>query len=197
MDTDNRLKVPLTPEQDEWVRSRAEELGIPRCEVVSRAIDSQRLQLPAQKPKVAKKDKRSPRERVIDAVRNHFNLAPAALEAGVQRDDIVAWCSEDPGFRKQVEEAQACYIAQVESDLVALGRGDRRGSQKALEAFLGAHHPGYGRLKLELLKRILDPLVDRLMRFMHQEFGPQAAEQLARVRERFEREKQKRLVAFT
>lgn len=192
-----RISIQLSPEQLEWVERRGEELEISRVQVIQRLVQEAREGRPVIVLEGDGPDTRSQQEKVLDAVREHFNLAPAAFAAGVTRDDIVAWCHDDKDFRKAIEEAQAHFIACVEKDLIEIGRGARKGSQKALEAFLAAHHPGYGRLKLELLRRILDPLVERLMKYLHQEFGPQASEQLARVQERFEREKQKRLVAFT
>lgn len=191
-----RFTMEVTDDQAEWLAARGQEHGWSQRETVRRLIEEVRSAGSGQAA-AAKKDRRSKRARAVEAVRRHFNLEPAAEELGVSRAQLLAWCDEDPAFAELVEDAQAAFVAGVEAELIEIGRGLKKGNVKALTAFLEAHHPTkYGRLKLEILLRVLDPIIEGLLKELRVEFAD-LPDRLERVRDKFESLKLKRLVAFT
>lgn len=193
-----RFTVEVTDDQAEFIASFGQGHGWSQRETVRRLIEQARESGGAPEQATPKKKDRRPRKvRVLEAVREKFNLDPAAEAVGVSRQQIVEWCEADPEYAAMVEDAQTAFIADIEINLVAIGLGLKRGNIKALIAFLEAHHPTkYGRLKLEVMLRCLDPILESVMREFREEFSD-LPERLDRVQKRIESVKLKRLVAFT
>ncbi len=178
--------------------ARAE--GVSRAEwfrrLVTRFIEEGRA--PGQPD--SKVDRRAKKARVLEAVEEHFHLAVACKEANVDRAEVYKLMAEDLEFSEAIGEAQHVFIDGVEAVLLRCAKGKlklTKAAVTALIAFLNAHHYAWGRVKVEFLNRVINPLMDLLLRILADELGPAGADTLKRVADKFAREKELRLAAFS
>lgn len=117
--------------------------------------------------------------RFLLAVERHFFVSEACRLSGIGRDQVRKWLAK-PAFEERFCEAQECFIEWVESKLLRMGLGRIKGSVVALMAWLNAHHPEYGRIKVEMLSKVLGPIIERFYDVARKLAGDQLGETLAR-----------------
>ncbi|MHB1955048.1 MAG: hypothetical protein ACYCOU_15025 [Sulfobacillus sp.] len=111
--------------------------------------------------------------KVLIAFEQCFTPQRALRRVGVPRYRFEEWVATDGQFSAGVALAQQVFIEKMEGDLIDLGRCrgtkyDEYGKENftALMAFLNAHHFAYGRIRAELLERMLIPFVDQVMQIV-------------------------------
>lgn len=120
--------------------------------------------------------------RFLEAVETKFSIAAATKLAALDRAQVRSWMSS-PDFVDLVRQAQEAFIEQVEASLLDVGRGRIKGQFMALVIFLNAHHPHYGRVRIETLARILGPTMERFYKIVREECGQQAEKVIERLRQ--------------
>jgi hypothetical protein len=136
-----------------------------------------------------------PRPAFLAAVRKWYILELAAEKAGLDWSEVEAWF-DDEHFLAAVQRQQWTFLAELEHVLLGIGRTGK-GNALAVNGFLSAHHPFYGRAKAEEFLRGWSRLQDDLFKCLAEEFGPQQAAGLERALKRFESMKEVRMAART
>ncbi|MCE7875565.1 hypothetical protein DYH09_35090 [bacterium CPR1] len=194
----NEAKSTFTLRLPEEVAERthfaARKAGIPRNDLILLALTEYlaRQDKPAPKPE----RKASARTRFLQAVREHYGQETALERSGVKRAELSRWMQE-PEFAAEVAAAQSYYLEALEAVLAAIGRGERKGTTGALTAILAAHHASYGRVRAELVLKILSQEHGALVLEIAKELGDQSREALERALARYETGRDIRLAGFT
>ena len=100
---------------------------------------------------------------LLRALEIHFTISEACRIAAVSTATYYEWLENDPIFRDYAQTAQAAVVDRMESRLLEIGQ---KGNITALLAFLNAHHPHYGRIKYEILERMLLPWIDEVLKIV-------------------------------
>ena len=122
-------------------------------------IRSEASLVPVEAPK-GRQTKRQRQDSFLKALEKHFYVSKACRASGVSRADVKDWLHSEQ-FMESFSEAQEAYIEGIEEYLVKIGVGVIKGNALPLMAFLNAHHPQHGRIKSEMLSRILGPMMER------------------------------------
>jgi hypothetical protein len=140
----------------------------------------------------------SPKERFLLEVRRHPELATACEKAGVTWQQVERW-KRSEAFAKELEFAQMVFLGTLQQSLVDIARGRIKGNPNAAGWILNANHPAYGRVKAELILRVLDPLTKAYGAILLAELGggQDAKNAIERADKRFEAVKMARLTDFT
>lgn len=130
----------------------------------------------AQKPAIPREIPSDPKLALLEQIEQHYHLSVAARNAKVPLVDVEEWLT-DPAFQGYVGMAQDCFVEQIEAEMLAIGRGERKGNFGALCAFLNAHHPQYG-IKSELMSRILGDIIEQFYGVVTEQVGEDLAASL-------------------
>lgn len=167
----NRITVCLTPTLLGKVEREAAARGISCSEVLRQAFEDSlqgataaaaRARAPQPAEDEAERLEPTP-ENFVRKMRELFSLEASATALGLDPDEANAWLSTNPELYRRAVQAQQSYIAEIENLVVAIGKGAARGDRQALLAFLEAHHPFYGRVKAEVVRRQLRSWVDQVV----------------------------------
>ncbi len=194
----NEVKSTFTlrlPEKvAERTHSAARKAGLPRNDLILVALTEYlaRQEAPQDKP-ARRQDAKS---RFLAAIRESYGEETALQQAGVARKTLARWL-EDPGFTEEVAAAQSFYLEGLEQNLVSIGRGERKGTAGALATVLAAHHASYGRVRAELVQKILSIEHGCLLACVVAELGEQAREGIERAAARYEDGRDIRLAGLT
>lgn len=174
--TPTRLSISFFPRQLEWLQKEAEREGISVAEVVRRLAEAAASAEPTAAPAPTSAEPELPRfepvpESLPAAVEAHHALPLAAEALGVDLAVVLGWLDEDPELSRRVDEARWKHVLGVQARLLALGRGEAKGQRQALQAFLEAHHPAFGRVKAELVRRQLRPWCAKVVRLLTEVLG--------------------------
>lgn len=153
-----KRSVSFDARQAVWLEDRASSGDIALAQVVRDCVQ-QAMDREGQEAEAAEKvvDRRPYKTRFLAAMREHYHPDVAADAVGVSMDQLEEWMADEE-FATAVEDAQELYCHKVEEALVAQGRF--RANATALIAFLNARDNAWGRIKVELLNRIFNPVFD-------------------------------------
>lgn len=169
-----KVGVLLTPEERERAERLAESESCTIAELFRRALETheQHRNLPTTTTDlILQGDQltRMAKTRALQAFSQMQGIPRAANAAGVTQATIYNWLEHDPVFRTQAEECKNYAIDQVEG---MLARTARKGNVTAMLAILNAHHPDYGQIRTQLLQRVLNPFLDRIVKLASQFIQP-------------------------
>lgn len=175
-----------TEDRKAWVREEAGRRGVTERELFRQLVDEARY-----REDQAVQADADPRAVLLQNVAEYFEVDLAAHHSGVSTAQVREWrkCAT---FRRQVRAARRLFIAGVQHALVQVGKG-KRGNALALLSFLNAWSDHFGGAKAGNVMKIVNPLLNRLVRILQEELGTQGEDVLERVLERFEAEMQERL----
>lgn len=194
-----RHEVDLSQEDSDWLQRHWRECGAPSLTGYLRDLVLAARRAAEEKPPEAESGKKLTKKRLfLHYVTLHPELATACNKAGVTPDQVEKW-KADPKFCRDLEFAQFIFLGQVQEALVDMARGRIRGNPNAAGWLLNALHPAYGRVKAELILRVLDPLTKAYGAILIDELGggPDAKAAIERADKRFEAVKMARLTDFT
>lgn len=163
-----RISVSMNPTMMGKLEREASARGISCAEVLRQAFSASLQGTTAAEararigqPEVPAEEKLEPTpENFVRKMRDLFSLEAAAASLDLDPDQANAWLATDPELYRRAVQAQQAYIAEVEQLVVSIGKGMKVGDRAALLAFLEAHHPFYGRVKAEVVRRQLRHWVD-------------------------------------
>lgn len=161
-----RVRIAFEVSEDTAAAYRVEaaKLGISLAELarqamaekLDRLVEESEEALFAKPPRDTKARKQ---ERFLRALERRFFVVGACRLAKVDRREVKGWL-EDEEFGELFTEAKEAFIESVERKLLRVGAGKLKGQVIALLSFLNAHHPSYGRLRVEQITRLLGPLIE-------------------------------------
>lgn len=166
-----RISVSMNPTMMGQLEREAAARGISCAEVLRQAFEASlagptaaaaRARLPEAEEPESPALEPTP-ENFVRKMRECFSLEASAAALGIDPDDANAWLSTDPELYRRAVQAQQAYIAEIENLVVLIGKGMKTGNRQALLAFLEAHHPFYGRVKAEVVRRQLRSWVDQVV----------------------------------
>ena len=166
-----RISVSMSPTQMGKLDREAAARGISCAEVLRQAFEAS-LQGPTAAAARARlpqlEDEAKPQldptpENFIRKMRELFSLEAASAALELDPDQANAWLATDPELYRRAVQAQQAYIAEIEQLVVSIGKAAKIGDRQALLAFLEAHHPFYGRVKAEVVRRQLRSWVDQVV----------------------------------
>jgi hypothetical protein len=150
------------------------------------------------KPKIKAKKLRFKRDRFLEAVRHCFHARRSMEAAGVTEKEVEKWTAKDPaGFKHAFKEAQRDFVENMEWMTIECARGERTISKQGMTgliAFLNNHHPSWGRVKIELLSKIFQPIFDSLLKIVRDTVDDTTYKQIS---EKFNRQKTLHFSAFS
>lgn len=159
------FRVMLTPAEHAWLKGRSGALGQSAQDVLRDMIRREMDGSPSRRdlPAAVGEQKAA----ILNLLEEHYNIAPAARALGISPARVYAWMNEDQEFAQQAQAAREMRVNTVEDTLLKIAIGSRgtmsKGQITALLAWLNAHHPAYGRIRAEVLARILGPVMDQIM----------------------------------
>lgn len=170
-----------------WVDGECATRGVSRRQIVKLALVAYRNSSTASKPVPTGKKLKGDaglKATFLEKVRLKFGLGLAAQEAGLEWRQVEAWQEKDERFDEDVDAAQKVYLQTIEQELIEIGKGAKKGVAGALATFLAAHHPAYGRIKIEFLNKIIGPLIEGFYNIIREMAGEQLGERIVtRLRE--------------
>lgn len=187
-----RLEADFETDEGNWVKAEAKRRGITVTQIFRFLALEERKRVEVEKAKRAK----PLRERFLDFVRENFSIVRGLTDLAITQKQYAEW-NATPEFKQQLKAAQIYWVDGIQQEMADIGRGKKKGDPNALGWLLNAHHPAYGRAKIELMLKIIDPLIKRLKKFLVEELGPSQEAGIKRALERFELEKRKRLSDMT
>lgn len=136
----------------------------------------------------------STKAKFLRALERNYNMTPSAREAGISASTLYRWIKSDPEFASQIEASREMRMHVIEEHLLKLGFGMQdedgrpyKGNPVALLAWLNAHHPNYGRIRTEILNRLLGSFVERIAviarKYIPRDSAQSFGEELARAME--------------
>lgn len=174
----------------DWIRGTAIQRGLP----IGKFLSNLATEAKKREEEASKKTRRpkTKREKLIDLVRENNSLVRSAVQLGIPVDEVRRWAGE-PAFASELDAAKAYWVEGLQDDMRAIGSGKRHGDANALSRLLNAHHPSFGRAKTEMILRIVDPLVKKLITLLQKELGDEAKPAIEKVVAEWQIEKRKRL----
>lgn len=169
-------------------RVEAAKLGIPVAELARQAMAEKLDALHAESEegqfaKPVRDTKARKQERFLRALERRYFVVGACRLAKVDRREVRTWM-DDPDFEELFTEAQEAFIEGVERKLLRVGAGKMKGQVIALLSFLNAHHPSYGRLRVEQISRLVGPLIENFYDVIREMAGEKLGEAIVkRLRE--------------
>lgn len=169
-------------------RVEAAKLGISVAELSRRAVAEyvEGLQATSEEvvfAKPARDTKARKQERFLRALERRYFVVAACRLAKVDRREVKQWMVDEE-FGELFTEAQEAFIESVESKLLRVGAGKIKGQVIALLSFLNAHHPSYGRLRVEQIARLVGPLIESFYGVVREMAGEKLGEAIVkRLRE--------------
>lgn len=136
------------------------------------------------------------KEQMLQYVRENMSLVRGAIQLRIKMDEVRQWM-RDPKFREDLRDAQVYWVDGIQQEMADIGAGKKKGDTNALGWLLNAHHAAFGRAKVELIVKMLDPLIKKLTDFIREELGADAEDGLERAMKRFDAERRKRLTDLT
>ena len=160
-----RVTIELSDKCAAWLATRCIELQCTQAQVLERLIsEASGVDIP-DLPKQALVPKKAlavedmtieeRKDHFLEHLRKDFSPFKAAIEAGLDTRVVYQWGVDDPDFRARYHACQEAFIADVEADLLRLGRTGGQGNASALKSWLEGNCWRHGRLKLELINRIV------------------------------------------
>jgi len=199
-----RHEVELSAEDSDWLQAHWREIGAPSLTGYLRdLVISARKAVEETPPEPADKKPLTKKQLFLHYVSLHPEVATACQKAGVTPDQVEKW--KDPStkaglqFARDLEFAQFIFLGKLQEALFDMARGRIRGNPNAAGWILNALHPAYGRVKAELILRVLDPLTKTYGQILIDELGggEDAKAAIERADKRFEAVKMARLTDFT
>lgn len=169
-------------------RVEAAKLGIPVAELARQAMAEKLDALQAESEegqfvKPVRDTKARKQDRFLRALERRFFVVSACRLAKVDRREVKTWMAEDE-FSELFTESQEAFIESVERKLLRVGAGKMKGQVIALLSFLNAHHPSYGRLRVEQISRLVGPLIESFYDVIREMAGEKLGESIVkRLRE--------------
>ena len=175
-----RLSICVDPALNERIRDTCERDGKSMGEVIRKGVfemfereDQAKLAPPTKKRETLKQRQ----ERFLKALANQFHVSHTCEFTGIPLADVKAW-QEDENFLDKVAESQEHYIESIEKELVNLSRQSSKKNPLPLITFLNSHHPAYGRLKGEILAKVIGVLIGKFHKAVEQFTAPEVAAQI-------------------
>lgn len=185
-----RIEGDYPEDLADWIRGEAIRRGLTTRKFLSHlAADFRSRSVEAEA-----KPKRPPsrKEQLIERVRESNSIVKSATALGISIQTVREW-QADPQFAADLQSAQAYWIESLQESMHEIGLGKRVGDANALSRLLNAHHPSFGRAKTEMILRVLDPLVKRLVERLQRALGDEAKALIEKEVEAWQTEKRKRL----
>lgn len=185
-----RARIAFDVGEDDAAAYRVEaaKLGISVAELARQAMADKMDALHAaseesQFAKPQRDTKARKQDRFLRAVERRYFVVAACRLAKVDRREVKSWI-EDDEFSSAFDESKAAFIESVESKLLRVGAGKMKGQVIALLSFLNAHHPSYGRLRVEQISRLVGPLIESFYDVIREMAGEKLGESIVkRLRE--------------
>ena len=185
-----RVRITFDCSEDDAAQYRVEaaKLGIPMAELARRAMAEkiEALQAASEESVFAKPQrdtKAKKQERFLRALERRYFVVAACRLAKVNRAEVRGWMADEE-FAELFTEAQEAFVESVESKLLRVGAGKMKGQVIALLSFLNAHHPSYGRLRVEQISRLVGPLIESFYDVIREMAGEKLGEAIVkRLRE--------------
>lgn len=175
-----RKSVSFEARQQVWLEDEAERLGLTFSEMVRRCV-SESIELAKKaEPENETKDRRHYKTRLLDVLGKHYHLSQAAKACDVPVEAAFDLLENDPEFAEKWADGQEAYLQEVEEHLVKIGMGRAIGNVTALIAILNAYIPEWGRIKVELLNRIFNPIFDALLKVVEDKVSPSVYREVAK-----------------
>jgi hypothetical protein len=186
-----KTSIRLTVDHQRWLSEQPGGLSTTLRTLINSAMNFPGEQLEKIKKLRGKK-------KFLASVELFFHPHRAARQAGVRDVDLQKWAKADPaGFRAEFREAQRTFIDDQEWMLLECVRGERyidKQGMTGLIAFLNNHHPSWGRVKIELLSKIFNPIFDCLLAIVKESVDDALYQEIA---EKFNQAKQLHFSAFS
>lgn len=191
-----KFMVSCSMELAEWIESEIQRTGLDRSKLVANCVaDTKRRQ--EQRIEEPSEQEGRTQAALIAGLENHFFLELACSVADVTPKQAERWLRNSE-FQARMEAAQQVFLQRLQIDLLKLGRGETTGGKfGAIVRFLEAHDPNYGRVRAELILRILQSEYKDLIQILGEELGGGQTEVLKRALERYEERRDLRLSSFT
>lgn len=183
-----RITFDVGPDDVAIYRVEAAKLGISMSELARRALAEHidALQSTSEESvfaKPARDTKARKQERFLRALERRYFVVAACRLAKVDRREVKQWMADEE-FGEAFTEAQEAFVESVESKLLRVGAGKIKGQVIALLSFLNAHHPSYGRLRVEQIARLVGPLIESFYDVVREMAGEKLGEAIVkRLRE--------------
>lgn len=195
-DPPDRMSLRFSPELTTWIKAELERTGLSRMQYVSNCVaeDKRRKEQRIEEP--TEQDGRT-QDALVAAIEEQFFLELACSTTTVTLKTAANWLRSS-GFAERVETARQVFLQRLQLKLLEMGKGDVKGGKfGALVRFLEAHDPNYGRVRAELVLRILQQEYKDLMTILAEEMGQGQHEALQRALARYEERRDLRLSSFT
>lgn len=195
-DPPDRMSLRFSPELTIWIKAETERTGLSRMQYVSNCVaeDKRRKEQRIEEP--TEQDGRT-QDALVSAIEEQFFLELACSTASVTMKLADRWLS-NPVFSARIENARQVFLQRLQLKLLEMGKGDVKGGKfGAIVRFLEAHDPNYGRVRAELVLRILQQEYKDLMSILAEELGATQHEALQRALTRYEERRDLRLSSFT
>lgn len=210
-----RHEVELSEEDSDWLKAHWRAIGAPSLNAYLRdLVISARKVVEETPPEPENKKRLTKKQLFLHYVSLHPELATACQKAGVTLDQVESWktpaapAGREPTksavdqaekFCRDLEFAQFIFLGKLQEALFDMARGRIKGNPNAAGWILNALHPAYGRVKAELILRVLDPLTKAYGIILLDELGggEDAKAAIDRADKRFEAVKMARLTDFT
>lgn len=210
-----RHEVELAEADSDWLRDHVRKSGAPSVNSWLRELVLDARKAEEEKPPEAESQKKLTKKQLfLHFVSLHPEVATACQKAGITPDQVEAWktpaapAGQPPTksavrqaekFARDFEFAQFLFLGKLQEALFDMARGRIKGNPNAAGWILNALHPAYGRVKAELILRVLDPLTKAYGNILIDELGggDDAKNAIERADRRFEAVKMARLTDFT
>lgn len=192
-----RIFLSYSEELANWVEAEIARTGLDRSKVIANCIAEARRRQDQRIEEPAEGDQGRTQAALIAEVEEQFFLELACSTAKVTLKQASNWLKA-PDFAAKIETARQIFLQRLQMRLLELGKSDVKGGKfGALVRFLEAHDPNYGRVRAELVLRILQQEYKDLMTILAEEMGQGQHEALQRALARYEERRDLRLSSFT
>lgn len=191
-----RIFLSYSQELADWVETEIERTGLDRSKVIANCVADAKRRQEQRIEEPTEQDGRT-QDALIIAIEEQFFLELACSTAKVTLKQAGNWLKSQ-AFEARLETARQIFLQRLQMRLLELGQGDAKGGKfGALVRFLEAHDPNYGRVRAELVLRILQQEYKDLMTILAEELGQGQHEALKRALDRYEERRDLRLSSFT
>lgn len=191
-----RIEAEFEAEEGEWIKRTAKQRGISVSQFFRDLALEYRLQSELSGKVASRKKPPTAREKLLAKIRENNSEIRSAVDLKIPLTELEKW-REDPAYQKELGAARAYWIDGLQEEMRLIGCGKKKGDANALSRLLAAHHLAFGRAKVELVLRLVDPLVKKLIAFLRLELGASAEEGIKKALDRFNRERRKRFSDLT
>lgn len=183
----------------QWIYDTIEGLDFPNRSEAMRAVITAGLDALLENDEIP--EGLDPKVRFIMGVEQQFFFGRACKAAKVSLQEASAWLDEEGEdgdvMREAYEGARETFIESMEALIIECARGERviqKAAMTGLIAFLNNHSKNWGRIKVEMLNRVLNPIIKDLLDIVQEEVNEATFDKIS---ERFAAAKEVRLSVFS